>query len=121
MNNNLFFLTVFIGLFGLVIFVSAVQIELPNPLCTGGTGSPDCIESFPQLIAKITDYVLALIAGLAVIMFIWAGILFVTSAGNEGRLGSARRALWWAVIGAAIALAGKGLIEVIKAVIGSSS
>ena len=106
----------FLGFAG---FAFAQIITLPNPLCPGGAGSPGCVQSFPDLITVITDYIFTLIAGLAVLMFIWAGILFVTSAGNEGRLGSAKKATWWAVVGTAIAIAGKGLVAVITAVIGS--
>lgn len=120
MNKKLFFLLI---LFSLLVFsnsVIAVTVTLPNPLCPGGgPNSPTCTNDFQELIRKITDSILILIGGLAALMFIWAGILFVTSAGNEGRLGSAKKALWWAIIGTAIALTGKGLVIAITAIIGT--
>ncbi len=100
-------------------YAFADTITLPNPLCPGGSGSPGCVNSFPTLITTITTYIFTLIAGLAVIMFMWAGILFVTSAGSEQKITSAKRALFWAVVGTAIALAGQGLVAVITAVIGA--
>src|SRR3989344_4915411 len=87
------------------VSTTATTIELPNPLCTGGPGSPGCVNDFPSLIAKITQFFTIIIGGLAVIMFIWAGILFVTSAGNDTKLANAKTAVWWAVVGTAIALA----------------
>ncbi|MEK7664186.1 MAG: pilin [Patescibacteria group bacterium] len=100
------------------------SIRLPNPLCLAGSSNPcvpslTCICGFPDLITRIAGYIFTLIAGLAVIMFLWAGILFVTSAGSEQKVASAKRVLWWAVIGTGIAIAGKGLVAVITAVVGA--
>lgn len=91
-------------------------INLPNPLCAAG-GS--CVNDIPTLITKVTQYVLTFIGALAVLVLVWAGILFLTSAGNEGQVGKARKALLWAVIGLAIALAGTGLIALVSEIIGA--
>lgn len=116
--KNLVFLILLIVFLSFTNLALAATITLPNPLCLGGPGSPGCVDSFAVLIEKITDYILTVIEILAVLMFVWAGILFVTSGGNPGQITKARNALMYAVIGAIIALAGKGLIVVIKAVIG---
>lgn len=105
---------------GLSNGVFADTITIPNPLCAFGSGgSSPCITNFTQLISKITSYILTVIGVLAVLMFVWAGIVFVASAGNPGKIQQARDIVKWATIGLAIALAGTGLIEVIKAVIGA--
>jgi len=106
---------------GLATFGSADTVTLPNPLCPGGSGSPGCINTFPDLVLTITDYITTLIAGLAVIMFLWAGILFVTSAGEPGKISTARRAAIWATIGIAVSLAGRGLVAVIQTIIGTGT
>ncbi len=90
-------------------------VSIPNPLCL--PGSATCVNDFPTLIKDITAYISGVIGSLAVIIFIWAGILFVTSSGNEAQLGKAKKALLYAVVGSAIALAGAGLVAVIQAVI----
>lgn len=82
----------------------------------GGTGT--CINSFPGLISTITTYITGLIATLATLVIVWAGILYVTSAGNVGRLETAKKALFWALVGIGIALAAQGLMMVISSVIG---
>ena len=124
MNNKAFLALIVLFLLATNGYVlagttSTTTITLPNPLCPGGSGSSGCVDSFPTLITTITTYIFTLIAGLAVIMFLWAGILFVTSAGSEQKVTSARKALFWAVVGTAIALTGQGLVAVITAVIGA--
>lgn len=90
--------------------MSSAQIVLPNPLSN--------TSSFSQLLANITTYIAGLVGSIAVLMFVWAGILFLTSAGNESRLSSAKKMAWYAVIGLAIALSGTGLVELVQAIIG---
>ena len=120
MNKKLAFLLSFVILFGATSFVFADTVSLPNPLCPQGSGNPGCVDSFPTLIAQLTTYVTTIIGALAVLMFVWAGILFVTSAGNEERLGKAKKAMLWAVIGVAVSLAGAGLVLVVRNVIGTT-
>lgn len=109
MKKGLFFLLIAIVL---VTFAGGVSADLlPNPLGD---------VTFLNVICRIVNYVSGLVAALAVLMFVWAGILFATSAGNEGRLGTAKKVLLYAVIGVAIALAGTGLINLIGGIIGAS-
>lgn len=86
-------------------------ISLPNPL-----GS---VNDFPTLITNITTYITTVVGALAVLMFVWAGILFITSAMVPGNYEKAKSALWWAVVGLVIALAATGLIQVVRQVIGA--
>ena len=104
----LFISVIFLGLTG-----SVFALTLNNPLASGG------VNNFSDLIIKITGYITTIIGSLAVLMLVWAGILFVSSAGNEAKLTKAKHTLIYAVIGAGIALAARGLIEVIKAVVGA--
>jgi uncharacterized protein with PQ loop repeat len=92
---------------------SVYAITLDNPL--GNTGD------FPTLISNIATYVRNIVAALAVLMFLWAGILFITAGVFNGNYDKGKQALWYAVIGLAIALAASGLIEVIRQVIGVQS
>ncbi len=110
---------VFVAFAGFALAAADPIISLPNPLCPGGAGSANCIDSFRTLITQITSYIFTIVGLLAVLMFIWAGILFLTSAGSPEKIAKAKEALKWAVIGVAIAAAGTGLVAVIKAVIGN--
>jgi len=111
MKKSTIFLLVFTLLLGLASPVLA-DILLQNPLGN---------ITFVGLVCRIVNYVAGLIAGLATLMLVWGGILFVVSAGNEGRLQTAKQILKYAIIGAAVALAGKGLIELIAGIIGASN
>ncbi len=62
---------------------------------------------------EIADWLKTLVYALAVIMFIYAGILFLTSSGNVETLGKAKKTIFYGVIGLAIAL----LAEALKAAV----
>lgn len=119
MKKILIFFLVFTSFLGIAGLALADTITLPNPLCPGGPGSVGCIDSIPLLIEKITLFVRNVIGGVAILMFVIAGILFVVSAGNPGKIETAKKMAIYAAWGVAIALAGTALVQVIKAVIGA--
>ncbi|MEK7124756.1 MAG: TrbC/VirB2 family protein [Patescibacteria group bacterium] len=84
-------------------------LSLPNPL--GGT------DTFEKLIENITNYIFNIVGILATLMFVIAGIFYLTSAGNPGRIETAKKAAIYAAVGAAIALAGQGLVALIRKII----
>lgn len=116
MKQFLFFLAISIIFLSFAGFALAagdgIGVTLPNPLAGSG------VTDFPTLIRKISEFITGIVASLAIIMFVWAGILFVTSAGNPGKIEQAKKALLYAIIGVAVVLAASGLIAVITAVIG---
>lgn len=68
--------------------------------------------------ANIANYIAVyIVGGLSVIMFIWAGILYLTSGANPGNVQRANKVVLYAVIGLAIALSGAGLIQLIYSII----
>ncbi len=101
-------------------FAMADTVTLPNPLCRGGVAGDNCIENLPQLISKIATYISTIVGALAVLMFMWAGICFLLSGVMPSYLDKGKHALWYAIIGTGIALAGVGLVAVITAVIGNA-
>jgi len=109
MNKRIIFAVIFISLLGLVSFVSAAQII--NPL--GAT------NSFSALLANIISGVGTVLATLGTIMIIVAGILYLTSAGSPEKIGTAKKALIYAIVGIAIGLAAGAIVEVIKTTIGA--
>lgn len=119
MNMKKAFLLVSVLLWlGMAVAVSAAQITLPNPLCLNGrpAGAP-CIDSFTGVISAITTFISNIIGAVAVLVFLIAGILFVISGGSPEKISQARRMAIYAAIGVAIALAGKGLVEVIATLV----
>lgn len=121
MKKNLALITLFVIFIGLANFAMAGNvISIPNPLCPNPQETQNCVNDVPTLIRKITDYIFVIIGALATLMFVWSGILFVISGGDEGKVTKARNALMWAAIGLGIALSGSGLLAVIREVIGTN-
>jgi hypothetical protein len=70
-------------------------VVLPNPIaCATAT----C------LISQVIRYVLGTIAILATLMFIWGGVMMLTSGGNADQVKKARETLVWAAIGIVVIL-----------------
>jgi len=105
-------LTLLIGFLGFANLVSAQFIILPNPLGN--------VNNFTTLFDNVAKYIFGLVGVLAVVMIIWAAILFLTSAGKEQQITAAKKALFYAVVGLAIALSGTGLIGLVKYIITGS-
>ena len=85
-------------LFSLVlmpVMVSAgtASVSLGNPL---GNATPH------SLIGRIIDAILGIIGSLALLMFIFGGITWMTSAGSPEKIKKGRDILIWASIGLAI-------------------
>jgi len=70
----------------------------------GDFGLPDA--SIYSIIANILDWLLAIIGIVGIIGFAIAGILYLTSAGNEDRMTTAKRAMIYSIIGVIVALSG---------------
>ena len=79
------------------------------------------IDSFPKLLDQIISTVGTLIASLATIMLIYAGILYLTSAGNPERMKKAQTALIYAIVGIVIGVSASALAGIIKNIIGVNS
>ena len=115
MNKKLLFSIASLVTFSLANLVLAQSssnggpLQLPNPL--GNT------TEFKYLFINITNGITTIIGGLAIIMFIWAGILFVTSAGKDSQLATAKKVMLYAVIGLAIAFAGQSLLTLVSFII----
>ncbi len=70
-------------------------------------------NSAADIINNIAVQVGGLMAGLGTVIFIWAGILWVTSAGNADRIKTAKQAMTGAVIGIALGLLAKPIVDFI--------
>jgi len=95
-------------LLGLATFTYA-QVQIPNPISS---------DNVKDLLLKIARGVADLIGVLGTIMIIVAGILYLTSAGDPGRMGKAKTALVYAIAGIAIALAAEAIISIISDIVG---
>ncbi|MBU2635258.1 pilin [Patescibacteria group bacterium] len=81
------------------------------------------IPSIPILgpggaIAKVTNILFTLLVLGAVISFIYAGFLFVTSSGDPQKFDTAKKAVLYGVIGLLIAFSSWGIVKLVKTIFG---
>jgi hypothetical protein len=92
---------------------SAGTVQLVNPL--GGT-----VDSPQQLIGRVIDAALGIVGSIALLMFIWGGFTWMTSAGNEKRVSEGRAIVMWAAMGLVMIFMSYALVKfVLKDVIGA--
>ncbi len=57
-----------------------------------------------SILTRITDILLTIFYGLIIIMFVYAGIKYLTARGEASKIAEANKALIWAVVGVAVGL-----------------
>lgn len=111
-------------------------IQIGSNLCgrdasTGITGQPGSgvnfgftltnpwtgVNSIFDAIDKITDFLLTVAVPIAVILIVYAGLIFLTSGGNTGKITQARTILWYTMVGFTVILIGKGFYLLIESVL----
>jgi hypothetical protein len=97
---------------GAVILLPAVALgQINYDVPTGG------ISDVPTLIGKILTPVWQVFIGLAVIMFLVAGILFMTAQGAPEKVATARSSALWAIVGMVIGVIAFSITTIISTVI----
>lgn len=99
----------FLILFGFSLSVFAAVETLPT-----GTNS---VTAIVTIIERLANWIFTILMAVAVIMLLLAAFNWLTSAGNEDKLSSARKMLIWALVGIAVALAARGLVAIIRALV----
>ncbi len=90
-----------------VVFAQGLRIK--GSSSSGGSGQlqnplkPE-YTSIPDFLAALLDIVITIAIPIIVIMIIYSGFLFVKAQGKPEELVTARKALMWTIIGAAIIL-----------------
>jgi len=88
------------------VHAASSTVSIPNPIkCNDAT----CI------ISQVIRYILGVIAVIATLMFIWGGVMMLTSAGNADRVRQAKETLAWAAIGIVVILMSWGIIRFVLA------
>lgn len=77
-------------------------VSIPNPIkCPDAT----C------LVSQVIRYILGTIAIIATLMFVWGGVMMLTSGGNADQVKKAKETLVWATIGVVVILLSWGIIR----------
>ncbi|MCX6720112.1 MAG: hypothetical protein NTV36_03350 [Candidatus Staskawiczbacteria bacterium] len=76
------------------------------------------LTSIGTLVTNVLGLIWPAFIGLAVIMIIVAGLLFITSNGAPEKISQARMSLLWAIVGIVVAILAYSLPAIIKTAIG---
>lgn len=107
-----------ITLFSVLPMAGATSLLSPtdNPeavaTATGGE------SSFRGLVLRVINYFLGFLGLLSVVMVIYGGVTYVTSAGNDDAVGNAKKIIMYALIGLVIVLLS---FVVVRAVLGAGT
>lgn len=112
-----------VGALGLVAKPTLVSSAAKTDACKGvsqldGSSADDCVAGTGGgavlNVSKVVVNIMSAIVGIAaVIMIIISGLRYVTSAGDSGRVSSAKNGLIYALIGIAIAALAQVLVSVV--------
>ena len=80
----------------------------------------DTPDALFELLGKIVGWVLMFVIVVAAVMIIWAGFNFITASGDAEKAKKARNMLTYALLGVVIAVAVRGLLTVVAALVGVS-
>jgi hypothetical protein len=105
------------------------SLDICNNACLGTGGgttttkytfnllNPIGVTDFQDLINLIGKWIFNLAIPIAVIIIIYAGVIMLTSGGVPARFQKGAKALWYAVIGLAVVLIGKGFVTLIQSIL----
>jgi len=103
---------VFIFSFFLLSYnLALASVSLDNPL--GDT------KDIPSLIGNVISAVLGIVGSLALVMFIYGGVIWMTAAGNEQSVTKGRNILMWAALGLVVIFSSYALTRFVIQAIGA--
>lgn len=109
-----------VSLFSVMILALALPVVVEAAVTTVGSAPDSNISSITDVVAvidTIVNWFFAIIIGIAAIMIIYAGFLWMTSGGDEEKTGNARKTLIYALIGVVVAVVAKGLVTLIRTLV----
>jgi len=102
-------------------FIALVSVVLPIAASAGLPPQPAIrADAFfggftiETVLLRLVDWGWKIFVVIAVLLFIYAGTLFLTAAGNESQLSTAKKAAIWGVVGVAVAIIGFSIITIVQ-------
>lgn len=100
----------------LVTLPAAAMAQFAAP---SGTNLPE--GSVMDIVKNIMNWLLGIVGVLGVIGFAIAGILYLTAAGDETKIDTAKTAMTYSIVGVVVALIGLVVIRAAGSMLGGSS
>jgi hypothetical protein len=95
------------------ILMPAVALAQWSAGKTNAQNSGTPTGSIYEIIHMIMNWLLAIVGFLGIIGFVIAGIMYLTSAGDETRIEKAKKAMLMAIVGVIVALVGFVIIQAV--------
>ncbi len=83
--------------------VQAASYQLKNPL-ENLVGKAEGTEAVSIVIGQIIKVILGLIGAIALLMFVYGGVMWLTSQGSEEKIEKGKKILIWAIVGLVVIL-----------------
>jgi hypothetical protein len=109
---------VFAFLFVVPLSANAQGTDWQSSGCVDSSGVPS-LACLPIVFSDLINAALIFIGSVAVILFIYAGIIYIRSGGDPKQTQSARQTITYAIIGLVLVLSSYGIISVISYVTGA--
>lgn len=116
---------------GAMVMVIGSMIYLNNPVnaivlsdnCPAGGSSSVCASTSPKddlgaIIKQITNVMFFIIGAIAVVMIIYSGIRYTTSAGNPAGVTAAKNSLIYSIVGLVVAILAYAIVNFVVTRIG---
>lgn len=72
------------------------------------------IIALVYLITNIVQFLLGLVAFLAMLALIWGSLMYILSLGNEGRAEKAKKIMFYAIVGLVLAIISFAIIKIVQ-------
>lgn len=89
--------------------------------CAQGAGTPGQLFGDGSIFTTVVNIMLFIIGAICVIMLIWGGIRYTTSAGNSASVTSAKNTIMYAIIGLIIAFLAFAIVNWVLSSIGTAA
>lgn len=91
----------------------ALSANATNAIWTAPSKPSGVPTEFDGAVLNATNWILGFVGMIAVLMIIWGGVVYLTSAGDEDKARTGKKTLTYAVIGLVIAGIAYALVNVI--------
>lgn len=94
------------------LFTAAV-LSIPSLANAQSLINPLGTTDIPTIVGNIISAILGLVGVIALVMFVWGGLLWMTSAGNPERVEKGKKTLIWATIGIVVIFSAYALVNTV--------
>lgn len=84
---------------------SGSLVNIENPIAT---------DDFTTLVTNLLQWLLSIAGALALLMLIWGGITYVTSAGDEQKAAKGKKIVTWTILGLVLVLMSFSIIKLLE-------